>query len=186
MKKSCFDALLKKSYRPGRKKKPTTKRKPGRPSLYTEELAAEIATRLANGETMKSICSDDHMPDVLTVWRWRHEREEFCKIIQRAREAQSEAMIDACQELADEAAKVALAPECGSASVAAKKLAIETRLKVAARFAPEKFGDRVRQDVAGVPGAPLERKITLDPDQLAQLQEDEKTALETIAGKLHP
>lgn len=92
------------------------------------------------------------MPEVLTVWRWRHEREEFCKLIQRAREAQSEAMLDACQELADEAAKVALDPECGSASVAAKKLAIETRLKVAARFAPEKFGDRVRQDVAGVPG----------------------------------
>ena len=126
------------------------------------------------------------MPEVLTVWRWRHEREEFCKLIQRAREAQSEAMLDERQSLSDAAAQVALDPECGSASVAAKKLAIETRLKVAARFAPEKFGGRVRQDVAGVPGAPLERKITLDPEQLAQLREDEKTALETIAGKLHP
>lgn len=95
-------------------------------------------------------------------------------------------MIEECIELADEASRLALDPQCGSASVAAKKLAIETRLKVAARFAPEKFGDRVRQDVAGVPGAPLERKITLDPEQLAQLREDEKTALETIAGKLHP
>ena len=127
---------------------------------------------------MKSICSDDHMPEVWTVWNWRETKPEFSKLIRRAREAQSEAMIDACQEPGDEVAKVALNTECGSASVAAKKLAIETRLKVAARFAPEKFGDRVRQDVAGVPGAPLE--------QLAQLQEDEKTALETIAGKLHP
>lgn len=135
---------------------------------------------------MKSICIDTHMPDVLTIWRWRKEREEFCKLIQCAREAQSEALLEECQSLADAAAQVALDPECGSASVAAKKLAIETRLKVAARFAPEKFGDRVRQDVAGVPGAPLERKITLDPEQLAQLQEDEKTALKTIAGKLNP
>ena len=95
-------------------------------------------------------------------------------------------MIEECIELADEASRLALDPQCGSASVAAKKLAIETRLKVAARFAPEKFGDRVRQDVAGVPGSPLERKITLDPEQLAQLQEDEKTALETITGKLNP
>lgn len=123
---------------------------------------------------MKSICSDDHMPDVLTVWRWRHEREDFCKLIQRAREAQSEAMIDACQELADEAAKVALDPECGSASVAAKKLAIETRLKVAARFAPEKFGDRVRQDVAGVPGAPLERKSRWTPSSLPSFRKTRK------------
>ena len=122
---------------------------------------------------MKSICSDDHMPEVLTVWRWRHEREEFCKLIQRAREAQSEAMLDECQSLSDAAAQVALDPECGSASVAAKKLAIETRLKVAARFAPEKFGDRVRQDVAGVPGVPLESKISLAPEQLEQIQEAE-------------
>ena len=80
-----------------KKQSPTANKKIGRPSLYTEALADEIASRLANGETMKSICSDDHMPEVLTVWRWRHEREEFCKLIQRAREAQSEAMLDACQ-----------------------------------------------------------------------------------------
>lgn len=86
---------------------------------------------------MKSICADGHMPDVWTVWHWRQTNPEFSQLIQRAREAQSEAMLDACQELADEAAKLALDPECGSASVAAKKLAIETRLKVAARFAPE-------------------------------------------------
>ncbi|MFQ7017072.1 MULTISPECIES: hypothetical protein [unclassified Akkermansia] len=162
------------------------KRPPGRPSLYTDELAQEIVSRLAAGETMKSICSAAHMPEVWTVWNWRETKPEFSKLIQRAREAQSESMLDDCQALADDAARVALDPECGSASVAAKKLAIETRLKVAGRFAPERFGERVRQDVAGVPGAPLERKITLDPEQLAQLQEDEKTALETIVGKLHP
>ena len=95
------------------------------------------------------------MPEVWTVWNWRETKPEFSKLIQRAREAQSESMLDDCQALADDAARVALDPECGSASVAAKKLAIETRLKV-------------------------------DPEQLAQLQEDEKTALETIVGKLHP
>lgn len=158
----------------------------GRPSLYSENLAEEIAFRLANGETMKAICSSDHMPGVFTVWRWRNERPDFNELIQRAREVQSEALLDECKALADDAAKVALIPECGSASVAAKKLAIETRLKLAARFAPEKFGDRVRQDVAGVPGAPLERKITLDPEQLQQLKKDEKAALETISSKLKP
>jgi len=133
---------------------------------------------------MKSICSDSKMPTVWTVWYWRETKPEFSKLIQRAREIQSESMLDECTALSDKAAEVALDEKCGSAAVQAKKIAIETRLKVAARFAPEKFGDRVRQDVAGVPGAPLERKITLDPDQLAQLQEDEKKALETIAGKL--
>ena len=113
------------------------------------------------------------MPARASVYRWVNEDAEFRDIFQRARVAGADIMIEECLELADEAAKVALDPECGSAAVAAKKLAIETRLKVAARFAPEKFGDRVRQDVAGVPGAPLERKITLDPEQLEQIREAE-------------
>ena len=82
-------------------------------------------------------------------------------------------MIEECLELADEASRLARDPQCGFASIAAKKLAIETRLKIAGRFAPEKFGKRIRQDIAGIPGVSLESKITLDPEQLEQIREAE-------------
>ena len=53
------------------KKKPApAKRKRGRPSRYTSELAAVICERLAEGETLRSICRDDKMPDKATVLRW--------------------------------------------------------------------------------------------------------------------
>ncbi len=46
------------------KKKPAPKkRKTGRPSLYTEALAADICRRLAEGETLRSVCRDKAMPD---------------------------------------------------------------------------------------------------------------------------
>ena len=37
--------------------------KRGRPGLYTPELAREICERLAEGETLRSVCRDKHMPD---------------------------------------------------------------------------------------------------------------------------
>ncbi len=40
------------------KKPAPKKRKKGRPTLYTEALAAKICRRLAEGETLRSICRD--------------------------------------------------------------------------------------------------------------------------------
>ena len=144
-----------------------------RPSLYSPALAEKICLRLASGETLRNICEDPAMPARASIYRWINEYPKFRDIFLCARVAGAAIMIEECIELADEASRLALDPQCGSASVAAKKLAIETRLKVAARFAPEKFGDRVRQDVAGVPGVPLESKISLAPEQLEQIQEAE-------------
>ena len=54
------------------------KAKRGRPSAYTEELAAEICSRLASGESLKSICRDAHMPDDHRVREWaRDDRAGF-------------------------------------------------------------------------------------------------------------
>ncbi len=47
-----------------------TKAKPkkkGRPSLYTDALAAKICARLAEGETLRAICRDGAMPAISTV-----------------------------------------------------------------------------------------------------------------------
>ncbi len=145
----------------------------GRPSLYSPALAETICARLACGETLQNICKAPSMPARASVYRWVNEDAEFRDIFQRARVAGADIMIEECLELSDEASRLALDPRCGSASIAAKKLAIETRLKVAARFAPEKFGKRIRKDVAGIPGASLESKITLDPEQLEQIREAE-------------
>ena len=52
-------------------KKPIPKkRKKGRPSLYTEVLAAQICRRLAEGETLRAICRDPGMPAISTVMGW--------------------------------------------------------------------------------------------------------------------
>ena len=42
----------------------------GRPLTYTTELARKILDRLATGESLRSICRDDHMPAESTVRAW--------------------------------------------------------------------------------------------------------------------
>jgi hypothetical protein len=39
-------------------------------STYTHEIAEEILTRMAMGESLRSICDDEHMPNRATVTRW--------------------------------------------------------------------------------------------------------------------
>lgn len=73
----------------------------GRPSLYTEELAAEICSRIAVGETLTAICEDEDMPDRVTVWRWLG-RPDFSQLYARAREAQADFEADEIKQIADD------------------------------------------------------------------------------------
>ncbi len=67
------------------KKKPAPKKpKKGRPSLYTESLAARICRRLAEGESLRAICADKVMPDKATVLRWLADEGRFSRPV-RAR-----------------------------------------------------------------------------------------------------
>ena len=57
---------------PGKRGFQTTKGET-RPKVITapKPLADEICRRLIEGETLDSICADEHMPSAPTLWRWR-------------------------------------------------------------------------------------------------------------------
>ncbi len=76
-----------------------TKAKPkkkGPPSLYTEVLVAQICWRLAEGETLRSICRDPAMPHKATILRWLADKKkaDFRDHYAHAREMQADALFD--------------------------------------------------------------------------------------------
>src|SRR5512138_1580588 len=75
----------------------------GRPTTFNELIAAEIAERLANGETLSAICRDDYMPTFSTVWTWCEAAPEFSKCIADARRRQATAFVDQAVEIIDNA-----------------------------------------------------------------------------------
>lgn len=118
-----------------------------RPTSYTPALDAEICERLANGETLRSICRDDHMPTYRSVYRWRSTDAEFSSRFALARELGGDVIAEETIEIADETARDTIATEHGEKPntewIARSKLRVETRLKLLAVWFPRKYGQRI-------------------------------------------
>ncbi len=75
-----------------------------RPTKFTQILAFAICTRIANGESLRSICRDEAMPTKSTVLAWLADdaRQEFRTKYALAREIQAEGFVDEMVEIADD------------------------------------------------------------------------------------
>lgn len=136
------------------------KRPVGRPSIYTEKLANEICNRLANGESLKSICNDHHMPHRETVRVWRHEISEFSAMYALAREQQAENFLDEMIEIADTVIE-------DSAAIQKAKLQVDTRKYVAEKLAPKQYGTH-HHNLTSRDGS-MSPKNALTPEQFAEI-----------------
>jgi hypothetical protein len=75
--------------------------KSGRPSLYTPELAERICARLAEAESLRSICRDPRMPSRRTVLTWVAMRPDFRRRHDIARNFGREMVADDVLAIAD-------------------------------------------------------------------------------------
>lgn len=158
-------------------KQPVEKKKTGRPSKYSPELAAEICERLSNGEPLRQICRDDHMPAWQKIYEWMNKDDELGEAgtglsgaIARARQQGYEAIAEECLLIADNpqfGQKQVMSDQGTSTTVedmlGHRKLQIETRLKLLAKWDPKRFGDRVA--LTGADNAPpiqVESKLLFD------------------------
>lgn len=130
---------------------PPAPKKTGRPSKYDPEIARIICEQLSEGIPLRQICRDnDGFPAWRTVYDWMGRDEELSASIARARDIGYDALAEEClliadtpqfgqkQVMSDEGATTTIEDMLGH-----RKLQIETRLKLLAKFHPTKYGDRV-------------------------------------------
>lgn len=128
----------------------------GRPSGYSAELAA---FRMGEGESLRSICRDDAMPALSTVFRWLAGDREFQEQYARAMDARATLLAEEILEISDDSSGDAVTdPETGAVRmdaefVARSRLPVDSRKWLAARMAPKKYGDKVTQEISGPDGA---------------------------------
>ena len=130
------------------------KAKRGRPSLYTPELALEICERLAQGESLRSICQDEHMPDHSTVCMWAVEdKGGFYNQYTRAREVQYLGMADELTDISDDGRNDWMTKTLKNGEeievvnkevVDRSKLRVETRKWILSKMLPKVYGDKVQ------------------------------------------
>lgn len=124
------------------------KRKRGRPSLYSEALVDTICDRIAAGESMRSVCRDEGMPDRVTVLRWLDAREEFAAKWARARLCQADSVDDDIVEMLGEVKSGVLDPNAARVLLAGYQWR-------ASKLSPKRYGDRVDLTHSAPGGGPV-------------------------------
>jgi hypothetical protein len=125
-------------------------KKIGRPSKYSPAVAAEICEGLAEGVPLREICRRDHMPEWRTVYDWMGRDESLSAAIARARDIGYDKMAEECLAIADTPVEGRKIVETDDGKVmytredmlGHRRLQVETRLKLLAKFNPKKYGDR--------------------------------------------
>jgi len=74
----------------------------GRPTKFTQEVAATLCEQIALGYSLRTVCKADAMPGMSTVFTWLREHEEFQEQYARACEERTEAMAEDLLDIADD------------------------------------------------------------------------------------
>ena len=139
--------------------KPVAPKKMGRPSKYDPEIARIICEQLSEGIPLRQICREnDGFPAWRTVYDWMGRDPKLSASIARARDIGYDAIAEECLAIADtlEFGQRQVMTDEGTATTVEdmlghRKLRIETRLKLLAKFHPTKYGDKL--GLHGVEGA---------------------------------
>lgn len=113
----------------------------GRPTDYTEAIAIEICERIALGESLKKITSDDAMPSRSTVHSWLLDgkHKEFLDKYEDAREMQADVYADEMDEIAHDP----------TIDTQRARLIIDTRKWTSSKLKPKKYGDKIDMTSGG-------------------------------------
>ena len=120
------------------------------------EIEDEIVRRLSDGEPLRSICRDNHMPGWQRVYEWMAADSDFAGRIAHARELGADAIAEQCLDIADtplygeetelDANGNIIKTKTGD-MLGHRKLQIETRLKLLSKWQPKKYGDKIQADL---------------------------------------
>lgn len=141
---------------PSRAPVPTTRR--GRPTVYSPAYTTEILSRLAEGETLRQVCRDKHLPAESTVRMWVLDDmpRGFAAQYTRARMLGYLGMADELVELSDDSSRDWIdgededdPPRFNGEAVARSRLRVDTRKWILAKMLPKVFGDKLQHEHSG-------------------------------------
>ena len=146
------------------------KKKTGRPSKYSPEIATEIAQRLSDGEPLRQICRDDHMPAWRTVYDWMDKDDNLgaagsglSAAIARAREIGQDAIAEEILTALDANPERILSEggnRIDAGYVQLLRVRGDLKLKLLAKWNPKRYGDTIK--IGGDADNPLTIKANVE------------------------
>lgn len=105
----------------------------------TQEVADEICERIADGESLRSICRDDRMPSKAEVFRWLADSSEFRDQYARARETQADTYFDEIIAIADDQDQ----------DPNSRRIRVDARKWAAGKLRPKVYGEKLDLNHSG-------------------------------------
>lgn len=140
------------------------------PEDVPEDKANAICEWISQGKTLRQWCRDNKI-HYSTVYLWMHKDPSFAQRFARARDIGADCIADEALEIANSTVEgVSIKKtdrgieETREDMLGHRKLQIETRLKLLAKWNPKKYGEKLA--LAGDKENPVEIKQTLDVSKL--------------------
>ena len=105
----------------------------GRPSKYSEALAARLCAEVASGKSLRTVCKSAKMPSMATVFNWIGSKPEFLEQYEICLANRSDTLVEDMLDIADD-------PELHPQD---KRVRVDTRKWIASKMKPKKYGDRI-------------------------------------------
>lgn len=130
----------------------------GAHSTYTVEVADKICEWISEGKTLMDFCRQEGMPSFATVYRWQDEHTQFMTAFMRARDIGHDVIAEDAMRIANtpidglvvETVESGNGPEARRERrerredmLGHRKLQVETRLKLLAKWNPRKYGEKL-------------------------------------------
>lgn len=133
---------------------------------FSEELFDEICERIAEGESLREICTDEDMPSKTTVFKWLSQSQELADQYARAREEQADLIFDEILGIADDARNDWMERngqddagyQANGEHIQRSRLRIDARKWMAGKLRPKVYGDKLDLNHSG------EMRVTLESD----------------------
>lgn len=103
---------------------------------FEDDCVVELLERTEHGEPLTKICEDPRMPARRSVYEWIEADVDFSARFRAARARGVHALAEECLEIADGKAADAV-------QVADKRVRIDTRLRLAGKWLPSIYGDKI-------------------------------------------
>lgn len=107
--------------------------------MIAKEVQDLICEQIADGKSLRSICSEDGMPNKSTVFRALESDEAFRDQYARAREAQADTMFDEIMSIADD----------DTEDVNRSRLKVDARRWAAGKLRPKVYGEKLDLNHSG-------------------------------------
>lgn len=137
------------------------------PISFEDDVVEDLLKLTEQGVPLTQICTDRRMPSRASVYSWIESDEDFAGRFRAARARGVHALAEECLKIADEPARDAV-------QVADKRVRIDTRLRLAGKWLPKEYGDKL--DVN------YNAEVTHRHD-LSGMSADELDALENLVAK---